>query len=104
LYADQQHHPRAGLFDKRRHVRRAYVRIRFVESVDLYLNVVAKHLLLGAFKGKPVEHRQRIRWDGGSKPLYDVTVVIVVRRLDQYEAEPMSRRATRFHLPFLSPE
>ena len=78
LDADQHHHSGAGLLHERRDACRADVRVRLVEGVDNDWDVVAEHVLLGALQRKPIQHRQRIRWDSGSKPLDDIAVIVVV--------------------------
>ena len=72
-FADQpiDPHPRVGLIDRS----------------NLDIDVRAQRLPLLAIERKAVKHGQRIRRHGGPEPLNHVAVVIVVRRLDQYQAQ-----------------
>jgi hypothetical protein len=62
-------------------------RVRLVPDGDADLDVLAEDLALGAVEGEAVQRRQRIGRDRRADPLDDVTVVIVVRGLDQEELE-----------------
>lgn len=63
------------------------MRVGFVEGVDFNFNVVAQDLLFGAFERKAVQHRQAVRRNRRPEPLYDIALVVVMRRLDEYQAE-----------------
>ena len=51
-------------------------------------------LRVGAVLGEAVERGERVRRDRRAEPLDDIAVVVVVRRLDQDEAEPASLSPT----------
>ena len=72
-----------------RNALRADARIGLIESRDFDLDVVAEHAPLLAIERQPIHHRQRVRRNGGTQPLDDVAVVVVVRRLDQHQREAL---------------
>ena len=88
LNADQHDHAGAGILDHAGQAIGADAGIGLVKGVDVDRDVIAEHAAGGAILRQPVERRQRVRWYGGSKPLDDVAVVIVMRRLDQQQREP----------------
>src|SRR5258706_14832245 len=53
-------------------------RIRLVESRDVHFDVIAQNAALFAVQGQTIHHRQGVRWNGGTKPLDDVTIVVIV--------------------------
>jgi len=55
--------------------------------VNVDVEVGTEHLPLGAVLGKAVERGERIRWNGGTLPLDDVAIIVVVRRLHQHETK-----------------
>jgi hypothetical protein len=61
--------------------------IALVGGVDLDLDVLAQNLLLGGVTSKSVEASHRIGRDPGLGPLDDVSVVVVVGRLDKLDEE-----------------
>ena len=63
--------------------------------MDLNLDVFAQNVLLGALEGKTIQDRQRIGRNSRPDPLNDIAVVVVMRRLDQHEAESFLK--FRFH-------
>ena len=64
-------------------------RVGFVEGADFDFDIVAKHAALFAIERQAVEHSQRIRRNGGTEPLDDIAIVVVVRRLDQHQRESL---------------
>jgi hypothetical protein len=62
-------------------------RVRLVPDRDPDLDVLAENLALGAVEREAVQRRERVGRDRRADPLDDVTVVIVVGRLDQEELE-----------------
>ena len=87
LHAHQHHQPDIGGPDEGGDPGGIDAGIGFVEAVDLELDIRAQGLLLGAGLGEPVEHRQGVGRDCRSVPLNDIAVVVVMRGLDQHEAE-----------------
>ena len=88
LHADQHHHSGAGFADIARDLLRPHPAIGLVDGVDVDGDVGAKHALFRAFDGESVEAGERIRRNRRADPLDHVAVVVIVRRLDQDEAEP----------------
>ena len=62
-------------------------RVRFIPGGDHDLDGIAERTPIGAVPGQPVHRRQRIGRNGRARPLDNVAVVIVVRRLDEKELE-----------------
>ena len=59
--------------------------IGLVDEVDVDLDVGAQHLAPRAVEREAVDRGQRIGWDQRPPPADDVSVIVVVRRLDQDE-------------------
>ena len=97
LHADQHHHAGAGVLDHARQACRTDAGVGLVEGVDVDLDVVAEHVPLGAVAGEAVERGERIRRNRRAKPLDDVAVIVVVRRLHQHEAKPPTQASTGHH-------
>src|ERR1019366_4867223 len=79
---------------------RTDARVCFVEGVNLDFDIFAKNFLFSAFFGESVEHRQRIRGHARAKPLDHVAIVVIVRRLDEHEAETLRRSGRVGHFSF----
>jgi hypothetical protein len=62
---------------------RADVGIALIEGGDDHVDILAQHGALFAVERQAVQHRQRIRGNGGAELLDDVAVIVVVRGLDQ---------------------
>ena len=87
LHADQHDHPAAGRLDHPRQRFRPHALIGLIVGVNLHLHVVAEDLALVAVARQAVKRGEGVRGNGGAVPLDDVAVVVVVRRLDQQQAE-----------------
>jgi hypothetical protein len=87
LHADQHHHAGAGLLDHPRQTIGTDAGIGLIKGMDIDLDVIAEHAPRGAVLREPIESRQRVRRNGGAKPLDGVSVVVVMRRLDQQQRE-----------------
>ena len=78
-------------------------RVGLVESVDFEFDVRAENGAFGAILRKPIERGERVRGNWRAKPLDDVAVVVVMRRLDEHQAEapPRTRvqRNRQIHIP-----
>ncbi len=61
------------------------VSIGLVVSGDFDLDILAQHSALFAIEREAVHHRQRVRRNRRTEPLDHVAIVVVVRRLDQYQ-------------------
>src|SRR5258708_24650214 len=61
--------------------------VRLVEGVDFEFDIITEDLVFGAFERQTVQNCERVRGNRGSQPLNHITVVVIVRRLDQYQAE-----------------
>lgn len=72
------------------------VRVGFIEGVYVEFNVIAQHLLSGAFERQAIEHRQAVRRNRRPEPLYDIALIVVMRRLDEYQAETLLLCRFRF--------
>ena len=55
----------------------------------------AQHAALGAIERKAVQRRQRVGGDRRARPLDDIALVIVVRRLDQKQMKKLFRACLR---------
>src|SRR5260370_37636802 len=62
-------------------------RVRLVEGRDVDLHVIAQNTALLAIQGQAIHHRQGVGWNGGTKPLDDVTIVVIVRWLNQHQGK-----------------
>jgi hypothetical protein len=91
LHAGEHHHAGAGFIDHRRQAFGADAGVDFVEGVDVDVDIIAEHAAVGAILGETVQRGQRIRRDRRAQPLDDIAVVVVMRRLDQQEAETPPR-------------
>ena len=58
-------------------------RVAFVVSLDLDVDVGAESPLLGAYRQQTVDAGEAVRGDGRTPPLDDVTVLVVVGRLEK---------------------
>ena len=68
------------------------MRIGLVIDMDIDIHVTAQHLPVRTVLRDAGKRRQRIRRDGGAEPLDDVAVVVIMRRLEQYETKtPMHK-------------
>ena len=65
----------------------AHARIGLIEGRDRNLDVLAEDAPRTAIGGEAGHDRERIGGNGRDAPLNDVSVVVVVRRLDQIEAK-----------------
>jgi hypothetical protein len=74
---------------------RPNARIGFVEGCYGDLNVVAKHAAFLAIERETIHDRKRVRGNGGTEPLDNIPVVIVVGRLDQHHEELLTALASR---------
>ena len=68
-----------------------------VSSIGVHfdVDVRAEHLALGGLHRDPVDRRERIRRHEVAEPADDVAVVVVMRRLDQHDAEAALRAGGR---------
>ena len=64
--------------------------VGLVPDGDPDLDVVAQHAALGAVERKAVQRRQRVGGNRRARPLDDIALVVVVRRLDQEKMEGLS--------------
>src|SRR5215207_4799508 len=63
-------------------------RVGLVDRRDVDGDVGPEHLPLRGINREAVNGRERVRWHSRAQPLNDVTVVVVMRRLDQDELKP----------------
>ena len=61
--------------------------VHFIVGVDLDRNLVAQNPPLGAIRRDGVKTSHGIRRNPGLPPLYDVTVLVVMRRLDDLDVK-----------------
>ena len=95
LHPHQHHQPDIGGPEERGDPGGVDARIGLIEAVDVEVDIFAQALLLGTCLGEPVEHRQGVGRDCRSVPLNDIAVVVVMRRLDQHEAEAPAAAGAR---------
>jgi hypothetical protein len=95
LNADQRHEAVAAAFaDLADDALRPDAGIGLVARGDADLDVLAEHFAPGAVEREPVQRRQGIGRDERTKPLDDVTVVVVVGGLDQKQMEALAHSAS----------
>src|SRR5882672_11263480 len=87
LHADQHHHAGVSAFYQRGYVPGANARVRLVKSVDFEFDIITEDLMFSAFERQTIQHGEGVRRNRGSQPLNHVTFVVIVRRLDEYQAE-----------------
>ena len=90
LYADESDHARIGARDEARNALGPDTRVGLVIGRDDDIDIVAEHAALGAIDGEAVKRRQRVGRDRRAQPLDDVTVVVVMRRLDQHQGKSLA--------------
>src|SRR5205814_1046837 len=84
--ADHHHHSASSLADHVDELLRLDARVRLVERMNLQLGVAEDAAGCGV-ESETVKGGERVRRNRRAKPLDDVAVVVVVRRLHQDEAE-----------------
>ncbi len=62
-------------------------RVGLVIGVGFEPHVLPEHPPLGAIGGDPVERGETVRGNGRELPLDDITVIVIMRRLDQMQLE-----------------
>ena len=92
LHSDESHQAAAaGAGDLPRNALRLDARIRLVDGGDVDDDVVTEYAPLLAVQSQTIQHCQRIGRNRGAEPLNDVSVVVVVRWLDQDQGEALWR-------------
>ena len=69
-------------------------RVALVASLDLDIDVGTEHALIRAFLEQAIDAGEAVRGDRRAQPLDDIAVVVVMRRLDQNDAERALGRAS----------
>ena len=62
-------------------------RIRFIPRGNLDLDVIAQRATFRTVERQSVDRRKRVGRDRGARPLDDIALVIIVRRLDEEQTE-----------------
>ena len=57
------------------------------ESVMLEFDILPEDLVFSTFERQAIQNCERVRGNCGSQPLNHITVVVIVRRLDEYQTE-----------------
>ena len=83
LDSDQANQAAAGSANALDDLLAGNYRVGLVHRLELNLDILAEHLVLRALGDQAVDRRQRVRGDRRAKPLNDVTVVVIVRWLNQ---------------------
>src|SRR6516165_1017838 len=93
LYPDHHDHAVAGTRNHAREAIRPDTRVRLVVGVNIEIDVQPKDGAFSTIPGQTIQGSQRVGRYGRTQPLDDISVVIVMRWLDQYEAEapPLAR-------------
>ena len=65
--------------------------VRLVDRFDVDVEIGAKNLALATLQGDAIEAGQRIRRQAAAPPSNDVTIIVVMRRLDQNKPETPDR-------------
>jgi hypothetical protein len=109
LNADERHEPTAAGPDAFGNLADVDDRIALVVDFDLDLDVGTENMLFGAFREQAIDAGEAVRGDRRSPPLDDISVFIVVRRLDEYDQEltfrrrpPLQNRLAPFDIHFRS--
>jgi hypothetical protein len=87
LHAHQAHKAAAGRVDPRNGARNVDDRVAFVIGFDVDLDIRAQRLLFAADRQDAAHAGQAVGGNGRAVPLDHVTLVVVVRRLDQDDLE-----------------
>ena len=88
LHADQSHHPEIVVaFELRDDVLDTHARVGLVRRCDVDGDIRTERLPFDGVAGQRIDRRQRIGRNGRARPLNDVAVAVVMRRLDQHELE-----------------
>jgi hypothetical protein len=90
LHADQHDHSAAGGLDHAGDAGGANAGIGLVESLNLDVDVRPERFAFGAILGEAIKRGKGIGWDRRAQPLDNVSVVVVMRRLDEHKAEAPS--------------
>ena len=90
LHSHQGHHAAAAAAgDLPRNALGADARIGLIESRNVDGDVIAQYAAFVAVQGEAIQHRQSIGGDAGAEPLDDVSLVVVVRWLDQDQGKAL---------------
>ncbi|MGO8797769.1 MAG: hypothetical protein ACLQE9_19760 [Roseiarcus sp.] len=94
LHPDQADEtPTAAFPDLARQPIRPDARIGFVKRMNFNLDGAAERMSRATILRKSMQHGERVGGNGGTRPLNDIAVIVVVRWLDQIEQEPVAHRA-----------
>jgi hypothetical protein len=91
LYADQRHHAGIRRPDRARQILDPHLPVGLVDHFDVDVEIGTENLALATFQRDAIEAGQRIRRQPAAPPSDDVTVIIVMRRLDQNKPETLVR-------------
>ncbi len=92
LHADQADHAGAGGADALGDAGDIDDRVALVADLDFDVDVRSEHVVLRALHDQSVNARQTVRGNQRTQPLDDVTVAVVMRRLDQSDVKCACRR------------
>lgn len=90
LDPDQHHHAGTGALDHARKASRPDTRVSLVVDVDFNVHIRAENGAFRTILRQSIQRGERIGGDRRTQPLNDVTVFIVMRRLNEHEAETPS--------------
>ncbi len=94
LHADQPDHAAAGGADALRHALDIDDGVALVAGLDLDIDVGTEHALVGALLDQPIDAGEAVRRQRRAQPLDDIAIRVVMRRLDQNDAERALGRAS----------
>src|SRR5262249_21152806 len=77
----------------------AYAGIGFVDGNDIDIDIGAENLTTRTIVNEPVDAGQRVRRHRRAVPANNVTVVIVMRRFNQHDAETLMRAGRPSRIP-----
>ena len=88
LHADQAYEPGIGAFDPPNDPLDRDDRVALVIGLDVDHHIGSERAPLGQIRRNAVEAGERIRRDPGFPPLDHIAVIVVMRRLDQFDDKP----------------
>src|SRR5215813_3275882 len=90
LYAHQHHHTGIRFLDRAGQILDPHLPVGLVDRFDVDIEISAENLAVAAIKRDTIEAGQRIRRQTAAPPSDNVTILVVVRRLDQNKPESLA--------------
>ena len=104
LHADERDHAEAVVFaEPAQQLGNVDPGIGLVDDVDLDIDIGAEHPALGAIERHAMERRQRIGRHQSTPPPDDVSVIVIMRGFNEYDAETAPSRRGREGMGHIPP-